>query len=131
MNPSSNSDSRNVLSADVEFKGTIRFSQELSFDGKLDGDIQSEGNLDLGENAVVKGTINVKSVVMRGKINATVTAKDKVDIKSKAELFGDIRAAKLVIEEGATFVGQSEINPGKIAATPPPAQRAGELARAV
>ena len=131
MNPSSNNDSRNVLSADVEFKGTIRFSQELSFDGKLDGDIQSEGNLDLGENAVVKGTINVKSVVMRGKINATVTAKDKVDIKSKAELFGDIRAAKLVIEEGATFVGQSEINPGKIPSTPPPAQRAGELARAV
>src|SRR6267154_266357 len=100
MNPTSNNDSKNSLNEDVEFKGTIRFASELTFDGKLDGEINSEGSLNLGENAVVKGSINVKSVVVRGKINANVTAKEKIEIKSQAELFGDVRAPKLVIEEG-------------------------------
>ena len=124
MNP--NNDMKNVLNADVEFKGTIRFAGEMTFDGKLEGDINSEGSLQLGDNAVVKGNISVNSVVMRGKITANVTARDKIDIKSKTELFGDIRAPKLVIEEGVTFVGQSEVNPNKTAPVPPPLPRGME-----
>jgi len=100
-------------------KGEIKFSGELTFDGKLDGDVITDGTLYLGENATLNGNINANSVVLRGKINGNVTAKDKIEIKSKTELFGDIRAAKLVIEEGVTFVGKTEVNPNK--ATPPPA----------
>jgi cytoskeletal protein CcmA (bactofilin family) len=117
--------SKNVLNSDVEIKGTLKFAGELNFDGKLDGEINSDGTLNLGDNAVIKGNINVHSVVVRGKINGNVTAKDKIDVKAKTELFGDIRAAKLVIEEGVTFVGKSEVNPNKVAPTPPPA-RPGE-----
>ncbi len=120
--PSSNA--KNVLNSDVELKGTLRFSGELTFDGKLDGEINSDGALNLGDNAVVKGNINVNSVVVRGKINGNVVAKDKIDIKARTELFGDIRSAKLVIEEGVTFVGKSEINPNKVSPTPAPARSA-------
>jgi cytoskeletal protein CcmA (bactofilin family) len=123
--PSSDS-SKNVLNSDVEVKGSLRFSGELTFDGKLEGDIASDGALSLGDNAVVKGAIDVGSVVVRGKINGNITAKDKIDIKAKTELFGDIRAAKLVIEEGVTFVGKSEVNPNKAAPTAPPQPRPGE-----
>src|SRR5437867_13145266 len=98
------SNSKNVLNSDVELKGSLKFTGEMTFDGKLDGDINSDGALHLGDNAVVKGNINVNSVVVRGKVNGNVTAKEKIDIKSKTELFGDIRAPKLVIEEVVTFV---------------------------
>ena len=124
MNTTS-TNSKNVLNSDVELKGALKFAGELTFDGKLDGEINSDGTLNLGDNAVVKGNINVNSVVVRGKINGNLVAKDKIDIKAKTELFGDIRAAKLVIEEGVTFVGKSEINPSKVSPTPPPA-RTGE-----
>ena len=39
-----------------------------------------------------------------------------------AELFGDIRAPKLVIEEGVTFVGKTEVNPNKVAPLAPPSR---------
>src|SRR5437588_4627292 len=113
------SNSKNVLNSDVDIKGTLKFSGELTFDGKLDGDISSEGTLNLGDNAVVKGNISVNAVVVRGKITGNVTAREKIDIRSKTELFGDIRAPRLVMEEGVTFVGQTEVNPGKVAPTPP------------
>lgn len=114
------------MNSDVEVKGNLKFAGELTFDGKLDGEIQSDGTLNLGENAVIKGNLNVNTVVLRGKINGNVTAKDKVDIKSKTELFGDVRAAKLVIEEGVTFVGKTEVNPNKVAPTAPTAPKSGE-----
>ena len=117
-----NSNSKNALNSDVEVKGTLKFSGELTFDGKLEGDINSEGTLNLGDNAVVKGTIDVGSVVVRGKITGNVIAKDKIDIKAKTELFGDVKAAKLVIEEGVTFVGKSEVNPNKVSPTQSPAR---------
>jgi cytoskeletal protein CcmA (bactofilin family) len=117
------STAKNVLTSDVEVKGTLKFTGELVFDGKLEGDINSEGSLSLGDNAVVKGNINVTTVTVRGKITGNITAKEKIDIKTKTELFGDIRAPKLVIEEGVTFVGKSEINPNKVTPSAPPVTR--------
>src|SRR5215831_4082237 len=116
------SSSKNVLGADVEIKGNLKFSGELTFEGKLEGEIQTDGTLNLGDTAVVNGNINASSVVVRGKINCNITAKDNIDIKTKAELFGDIRAAKLAIEEGVTFVGNTEVNPNKVAPSAAPAR---------
>ena len=128
--PNSNG-SKNVLNSDVELKGTLKFTGELTFDGKLEGDITSEGLLNLGDNAVIKGTVDVGSVVVRGKVMGNVVAKEKIDIKAKTELFGDIRTAKLVIEEGVTFVGKSEVNPNKIAPLAPAPGRTLEPAKQV
>lgn len=124
------SNSKNVLNSDVELKGTLRFSGELTFDGKLEGDINTDGTLNLGDNAVVKGNLNVGNVVMRGKITGNVVAKEKIDIKTKTELFGDIRAPRLSIEEGVTFVGKSDINPNKVAPTAQPTP-SGDGARGI
>jgi cytoskeletal protein CcmA (bactofilin family) len=121
------STAKNVLSSDVEVKGTIKFSGELQFEGKLDGEIQTDGILNLGDSAIINGNISAQSVVVRGKITGNIVAKDKIEIKTKTELFGDIRSAKLVVEEGVTFVGKTEVNPNKVAPTPgPPPSRPPE-----
>ncbi len=112
--------SKNVLNSDVEIKGNLKFAGELAFEGKLDGEIQTDGTLNLGDGAVINGNINAANVVVRGKINGNITAKEKIDIKAKTELFGDIRSARLTIEEGVTFVGKTEVNPNKVSPTPPP-----------
>jgi cytoskeletal protein CcmA (bactofilin family) len=116
--PSANP-SRNLLNNDVEIKGNIKFAGELTFDGRLEGDVQTEGVLNVGENAHITGNINAQTVIARGKINGNINAKDKIEIKARSELFGDIRAAKLVIEEGVIFVGKIEVNPNKVTPTAP------------
>ncbi len=121
MTPNGNPN-KNVLNSDVEIKGNLKFTGELLFEGKLEGEVNADGVLQLGESGVINGNVNATAVIVRGKINGNVSAKEKIEIKSKAELFGDIRAAKLAIEEGVTFVGRTEVNPNKVApsATPPP-----------
>ena len=114
---------KNVLNSDVEIKGNLKFAGELTFEGKLEGEINADGTLHLGDAAVVNGNVNVGTVIVRGKVNGNIVAKDKIEIKAKSELFGDIRGAKLVIEEGVTFVGKTEINPNKVAPAAPSATR--------
>jgi cytoskeletal protein CcmA (bactofilin family) len=111
------STTKNVLGSDVEIKGTLKFAGELTFEGKLEGEIHTDGTLNLGDSAIINGNIEAQSVVVRGKVNGNITAKDKIDIKAKAELFGDIKATKLVIEEGVTYVGKTEVNPNKVTPT--------------
>lgn len=105
---------KNILSNDVEIKGSITFENELTIDGKIEGEITSEGDLTIGENAEIDGEIKTRSVVVLGKVNGNITVNERCELKSKAQLIGDLKAARLVIEEGATFVGKSEVTPNKV-----------------
>ncbi len=100
---------RNVLSSDVEIKGTVKFSHDLIVDGKIEGDIQSSGNLTVGENARLKAEIKTGTVVVYGKVHGNMTATDRVELKASAEVVGDIKAKVLIIEAGAIFVGKSTV----------------------
>ncbi|MBG7609214.1 MAG: polymer-forming cytoskeletal protein [Verrucomicrobia bacterium] len=100
---------RNVLSSDVEIKGTVKFQHDLIVDGKIEGEIQSTGNLTVGENARLKAEIKTGTVVVYGKVHGNMTASDRVELKSSAEVVGDIKAKFLTIEAGAIFVGKSTV----------------------
>src|ERR1700722_18870091 len=115
MNPIANpgAGARNILNSDVDIKGNLKFAGELTFAGHLEGEVQSEGALQLEDKAVVRGNVSVNSVVVRGKVSGNVAAKERIEIKSVGEVFGDVRASKLIIEEGATFVGKCDVNPNK------------------
>lgn len=99
--------SRNILSSDVRIKGSIFFTNDLVVDGRIEGDIRSEGILTVGENALIKATINTRSVVIQGKVYGNIEVTDKVELHKNAEVVGDIKAGVLVIEQGAVFVGNS------------------------
>ena len=76
-NMSTNNASKNVLNSDVEIKGNLKFTGELTFDGKLDGEIHTDGVLNLGDGAVINGNINAQSVVVRGKVNGNINCQGK------------------------------------------------------
>ncbi len=116
--------SRNLLSSDVEIKGSIKFQNDLTIDGKVEGEIASPGNLTVGENAEIKGEIKTKSVTVHGKVFGNITVDERCELKGRSVLQGDLKAARLVIEEGATFVGKSEVTPNRIPMKQPEIVRA-------
>jgi cytoskeletal protein CcmA (bactofilin family) len=104
---------KNVLANDVEIKGTIKFENELIFDGKIEGEILSEGNLVIGKNAEVRGEVKTKAVTVHGTVFGNITVTEKAELKSSSQLTGDLKATRIIIEEGATFIGKSEVTPNK------------------
>src|SRR5436305_10831770 len=123
---------KDVLSSDVEIKGTIKFQKELLIDGKVEGDINSDGALTVGENADIRAEIKTKSITIYGKVSGNITVTERCELKSKCTLQGDLKAARLIIEEGATFIGKSEVSSGmsvKAASSRPEVSRNDEPAK--
>ncbi|NBV34745.1 MAG: polymer-forming cytoskeletal protein, partial [Proteobacteria bacterium] len=114
-----NPNAKNVLASDVEIKGSIKFQNDLTIDGKVEGEIISPGMLTVGENAEIRGEIKTKGVTVFGKVHGNITVEERCELKSHAVLNGDLKAARLVIEDGATFVGKSEVTPNRIAMKTP------------
>ncbi len=101
-----------ILSSDAEFEGTINFDGIMRIDGSVNGKISTDnGELVVSQSGIVNAAITTKSVVIDGRVDGKITASDKVVLKQKAHLIGDLQAKTLVIEEGVVFVGRCNVNP--------------------
>ncbi len=108
----SNTASRNVLSNDIQITGTVKFGSDLLLDGKIDGEILSGGQLVIGKRAEVLGEIKTGSASIQGTVMGNITVTDRVELKSTAQVEGDIKAARVSIDDGAVFIGKAEITSG-------------------
>ncbi len=101
------------------YKGS-RISGQLSFqgptriDGIVDGEIQCQDTLTIGEGAEIRAKISGRVVVIRGKVEGNVTAKEKVELAAPARLIGDVDAPRLIITEGVVFDGDCSMGAVKL-----------------
>jgi len=100
-----------VLAEDIDFSGTMRFKKSLMIKGKFDGQIDADGHLILGPNAVVKAKIKAGVVTNYGKIIGNVEAIKKLELSKGAELNGDVKAPDMIIESGCIFNGNCTMSP--------------------
>ena len=115
-----NTNSKNLLANDVEINGSIKFGSELNFDGKVEGEIIStDGVLTIGKNAEIRGEVKTKAVTVFGTVVGNITVTERCELKSSSQLTGDLKAMRIVIEEGATFVGKSEVTPNRSSSSKP------------
>lgn len=103
------------LGRGVDFKGVIRFDGTVRIDGQLDGEVHAKGTLIIGEHATIKGLISAGTIICGGKIQATITATEKVQLLKTGVLIGDVRTPLLGMEEGAHHHGMCEMGANKIA----------------
>ncbi len=98
-----------IIAADTEFKGNLAFNGELHINGRYEGSIESEnGTLIIGDQAIVKAQIRAQDIIIKGKVQGNIAATGRVELRGKAQIFGDVRASRLFIEDGVLFVGRSE-----------------------
>ncbi|MBN1548182.1 MAG: polymer-forming cytoskeletal protein [Syntrophaceae bacterium] len=90
------------------FKGDIETTGTLRIDGQMEGHVQADW-LILGEKASVKGDLSARGIIIGGRIEGNLHAKEIVEIKAKGQVVGDIRAPKMTISEGAIFDGKSSM----------------------
>jgi len=100
------------------YKGS-RVSGQLSFqgptriDGAVDGEIQCQGTLTIGEGAEIRAKISGQVVIIRGKVEGNVTAKEKVELTAPAKLIGNVDAPRLIVTEGVVFDGNCAMGVAK------------------
>ena len=90
------------------FKGNIETKGTLRIDGQMEGHIQADWVI-LGEKSSVKGDVTARGIIIGGRIEGNLNAKEIAEIKSKGQVLGDIRAPKMAMAEGAVFDGRSSM----------------------
>lgn len=99
----------NVISNDVTIEGELKFSDALVFDGRLKGQIISDGALTIQPNALVEASVAVKTLIIAGKVVGNITATESVHLAANAVVIGDITTGSLTMEPNASFQGQGRI----------------------
>jgi len=100
-----------VLGKSVMVKGQIYSREDLTIDGEVEGTVElQEHRLTVGPNGRVQASIKAREIVVLGSVHGNVEAADKIDIRKDARLVGDIKTARIVIEDGAYFKGSIDIS---------------------
>jgi cytoskeletal protein CcmA (bactofilin family) len=109
-----------ILGPDAVFKGELQFEKGVKVLGSFEGSINTKGRLLVAQGARMRANIEAGDVEVEGDIQGNVTTTNKVQLKASAKLQGDLRTARLEVNEGAVFIGQCHVGPvnGKAASQP-------------
>lgn len=110
----------------VMIKGQIFSREDLLIDGEVEGTVEAhEHRVTVGPNGKVVAGVKAREIVVQGAISGNVEATDKIDIRKDARLVGDIKTARIVIEDGAYFKGSIDITKQDARPAPRPAESRG------
>jgi cytoskeletal protein CcmA (bactofilin family) len=131
LDPESRGGSASIGKA-VKIVGQIFSKEDLYIDGDIEGTVEAlENRLTIGPHGTAKAGIKAREVVLQGTIQGNVEAAEKMEIKKDARLVGDVRTARIMIEDGAYFKGSIDIvkpEPAKATPKPQPAAPAAPAA---
>jgi cytoskeletal protein CcmA (bactofilin family) len=112
----------NSIGKSVKVVGQIFSKEDLFVDGAVEGTVEaSEHKLTIGPHGTIQASIKAREVLILGTIQGNVEAFERLEIRKDAKLLGDIRTARIVIEDGAYFKGSIDIikpEPVKASAKP-------------
>ena len=106
---------KTIIAEDVEISGSIKCTGGVRIGGKMSGDLTCAGDVLVEKTSQIKGNLSVNSVIVLGAIKGNIMAKERIELRGTARVAGDIKAKRLVVEEGVTLIGKSEIAPSESA----------------
>ncbi len=89
----------------MSLEGRLSFDNTVRIDGHFKGTVSATGALVVGDGAYIEGNIKVGSAIVTGEVKGTLEASNRVELKSPAKMFGDIKTPTLIIGEGVIFEG--------------------------
>ncbi len=121
--PSRMTQAEATIGKTVLLKGQLYSDEDLHLDGQIEGTVELPANkLTIGKSGKVQANITARQVDIHGTVQGDVHAKEKITIRSAANLVGNLKSATISIEDGAYFKGSIDIvRPAPTKPPPPPA----------
>lgn len=101
------------LDAGSHIKGTLHFEDTFRIDGKVTGNVESDGHLIVGENGEVDGEIDVRRVSVSGIVRGQLRARERAEITARGRVYADLTTPILTVEEGAMLEGRCSMEKAK------------------
>ena len=90
---------RDVLQGRLEVQGDLKVA------GTVEGDLKASGDITVDSTATIQAAIEGANVSVRGQVTGNVTARKRLTLGGSGRLNGDVRVARLTVDDGATLNG--------------------------
>jgi len=94
-----------ILGEGSVYTGTLKVEGGLRVDGTVEGELDVQGTLTVGNDGVVKGEVRVQQGIVGGTVVGTIHASNQLELQNGSRVEGDIYTRSLIIEEGVFFEG--------------------------
>jgi cytoskeletal protein CcmA (bactofilin family) len=100
-----------ILGPDANFKGELNFDKGMRLMGRFEGKINTPGRVHIAKEAKMQADVEAGAIIVEGDVQGNMSANDRIELKQTARYEGDLRATKLVVDEGAIFSGHVTVGP--------------------
>jgi cytoskeletal protein CcmA (bactofilin family) len=100
-----------VIGPRVQLKGELHGTEPVVVEGSVEGKVQLTAELRVAVGGSVKAEVSAHTLVVAGEVIGDCQATERVVIEASGRLTGNIKAPRIVIAEGATFRGTSDMSP--------------------
>lgn len=114
-------DLNTIIGKGSVLEGTLKVESAIRIDGKVKGDVTTNESLYIGTQGEVEGEIKAKNAIIGGKVTGKILATGKIVLESRAIFHGEMKATRLIIDDGAIFDGQCTMKEGEKGKATPPA----------
>jgi cytoskeletal protein CcmA (bactofilin family) len=95
----------------ILIRGEVKGSEDLYVDGRVEGTISlSESRLTIGPNAVLAADVSARDVLVQGTVHGNIVASGRLELRAGSQVTGDVRAARLAVEDNAVFRGKVDLS---------------------
>ena len=105
-------DFETVIGPSVKVKGDFNGQGNIIVEGMVDGNLKTNGSLEVGKTAKITANVEAKEAKIGGQVSGNVKIKGFLEITATAKIFGDIETSGLSIERGAIFNGKCTMTAG-------------------
>ena len=94
-----------IIGKGSSITGNLRINGFVRLDGDINGNLETDGNIIIGDGARIKGDVKAKAVIVGGIVVGNILAQESIKLLSDSAVLGDVISRKVQIEDNATFHG--------------------------
>ena len=103
----------NFIGIGTYLEGAIEAKGSMRIDGRVKGSVKAGDTLTIGAKGEISGEVRARMAIVGGKVEGDVFIEEKLVLEANSVLVGNLKAKKLVIDDGAVFQGKSDMGATK------------------
>ncbi len=99
-----------IIGKNITIRGNLTGAEDLVIEGRIEGNVTLSNHLTVQSSGVVEADLDVEDLTVNGAVHGDIRASRSVSINADAKVVGNIRAPRIIIEDGARFKGRVEMD---------------------
>ena len=100
---------RTTLGQQCNLTGDLVLDGDTVFLGRLEGTLRSDGPVEIGGTATVRGIVDAQAVRLAGTVEGEVTGRNQVTLLGGSHVVGEVNTSRFEVAAGATFEGVASL----------------------